>query len=352
MNPMTESETHEQVREYYGKVLGSSKDLKTSACCPVDAIPAHIRPLVANLEAEVMERSYGCGSPIPSALEGRTVLDLGCGTGRDVYIASQLVGESGRAIGIDMTEEQLEVARRHQETHAKRFGHARSNVTFIHGFLEDLAAAGIEDDSIDVVISNCVLNLSPFKGQVFREIFRVLRPGGELYFSDVFVDRRLPEELSRDPVLIGECLGGAMYTEDFRRALEAIGVPDHRVVARSPIALEDPEVHAKAGMAHFLSLTVRAFALDSLEDRCEDYGQVARYLGTIPESPHAFLLDDHHEFLTSKPMPVCGNTAAMLAETRFAPHFRIDGDRSVHHGLFDCGPATSNEAGAAQGACC
>ena len=185
---------HEQVREYYGETLKSAKDLKTGACCPVDAIPLHIRPLLANLEDEVVARSYGCGSPIPASLEGMTVLDLGCGTGRDVYIASQLVGEAGTVIGLDMTDEQLEVAIRTQDAHAKRFGHAKSNVRFVKGLLEDLGAAGIEESSIDVVISNCVLNLAPDKRPVLSEIFRVLKPGGELYFSDIYSDRRLSEE--------------------------------------------------------------------------------------------------------------------------------------------------------------
>ena len=345
-------EVHDQVREYYGKTLQTQKDLKTSACCPIDEVPLHIRPLLANLEDEVIERSYGCGSPIPAALEGKTVLDLGCGTGRDVYIASQLVGESGSVIGLDMTDEQLEVAIRLQDPHAKRFGHARSNVRFVKGYLEDLAAAGIEDASIDVVISNCVLNLAPDKRPVLAEIFRVLKPGGELYFSDVFTDRRLPEEVTRDPVLVGECLGGALYTEDFRRMMEEVGVPDFRAVSSGTIELEDPEIIEKAGMAKFLSMTVRAFKLASLEDRCEDYGQVAYYRGTIAHQPHSFVLDDHHEFFTDRPMLVCGNTAAMVGETRFAEHFRIEGDRSTHFGLFDCTPAGANPNGESGAACC
>ena len=343
-------ETHDQVQEYYGKTLQTSSDLKTSACCPIEAIPAHIRPLLSNLEDEVIERSYGCGSPIPPALEGLTVLDLGCGTGRDVYVASQLVGESGHVIGLDMTDEQLEVATRTQEAHARRFGHAKSNVRFVKGILEDLGAAGIEAETVDVVISNCVLNLAPDKRPVIDEIFRVLKPGGELYFSDIFTDRRLPDPLLHDPVLVGECLGGALYTEDFRRLMEGVGVPDHRVVASATVELEDPEVIAKAGFATFFSKTVRAFKLASLEDRCEDFGQVAVYRGTIAHHPHTFVLDDHHIFETGRPMLVCGNTAAMLEETRFGAHFEISGDRSQHFGLFDCAPSVDD--GSAGANCC
>lgn len=313
-----EASVAQSVRDYYGKVLASSADLKTTACCTDVAPPPHIAAALAEVHDEVMERFYGCGSPIPPALEGATVLDLGSGSGRDVYVLSQLVGPTGRVIGVDMTEEQLAVARRHQDWHAERFGHA--NTDFRHGYIEDLAGAGIPDASVDVVVSNCVVNLSPDKPRVLSEIFRVLKPGGELYFSDIFSDRRLPASLLDDPVLVGECLAGALYTEDFRRALERVGCPDARTLAASPVTISDPDIEVKIGFATFTSRTIRAFKLP-LEDRCEDYGQVAVYHGTIAEHPHAFDLDDHHRLHTGKPALVCGNTADMLAATRYAAHF-------------------------------
>ncbi|MEU9279725.1 methyltransferase domain-containing protein [Streptomyces sp. NPDC048341] len=329
------SSVAESVRDYYGKVLASSADLKTSACCTDTAPPPHIAAALAQVHDEVMERFYGCGSPIPPGLDGATVLDLGCGSGRDVYVLSQLVGPTGRVIGVDMTEEQLAVARRHQDWHAERFGYA--NTDFRHGYIEDLATAGIPDASVDVVVSNCVLNLSPDKPRVFSEIFRVLGPGGELYFSDIFADRRLPAPLLDDPVLVGECLAGALYTEDFRRILERAGCPDARTVTASPVEISDRDIERKIGFAAFTSRTVRAFKLP-LEDRCEDYGQVAVYRGTVAEHPHAFDLDDHHRFRTGKPMLVCGNTADMLAATRYAAHFTVTGDKRHHFGLFPCDP--------------
>jgi len=332
-----------KVQEYYGRVLSGTRDLKTGACCSPDRLPAVLREILTEIHPEIVERFYGCDSPIPPAIEGRVVLDLGCGTGRDVYLCSKLVGERGSVIGVDMTGEQLEIARRHEEDQRKRFGHEKSNVRFLHGYIEDVKSLGIEDESVDAVISNCVINLSPDKNRVFSEILRVLKPGGEIYFSDVFSDRRLPAKWREDPVLVGECLAGAMYTEDFRRLMLRLGVPDYRVVSSHRITLDNPEIDAKIGMARFYSLTVRAFKLESLEDRCEDYGQVAYYRGTIRESPHSFVLDDHHEFFTGKPMLVCGNTAAMLSETRFAEHFRVEGNRSVHYGLFDCGSGGSEE---------
>lgn len=344
--------TLDHVRRYYAEVLRSSGDPKSGACCSTDAVPERLRALIDRVHPEVGERFYGCGVPLPAALDGSTVLDLGCGTGRDVYVLSQLVGEEGRVIGLDMTAEQLAVAREHREWHAERFGHGRSNVELLEGYMEDLSSVGLETGSVDVVVSNCVFNLSPDKPRLFSEVFRVLRPGGELLFADVFSDRRIPDRLRTEPVLLGECLGGAMYVEDFRRALAEAGCADVRQTAASPVDLLDPEIERKIGMVAFTSRTHRAFKLD-LEDRCEDYGQVATYLGTVEGHPHAFDLDDHHHFEAGRPLRVCGNTADMLSLSRYARHFRVDGDRSVHFGLFDCAPAASLDPdGAGEGASC
>jgi SAM-dependent methyltransferase len=348
---MSDTAISESVQNYYGQVLKSSQDLKTSACCTLDAMPSHLRPFLADLHPEVISRYYGCGSPLPPTLEGCTILDLGCGSGRDCYLLSRLVGESGRVIGIDMTEQQLTVAIEHVDWHAERYGYARSNVEFVQGYIEDLATAGIADNSIDVVVSNCVVNLSPDKNKVLSEILRVLKPGGELYFSDVYADRRIPEVLKMEPVLLGECLGGALYWEDFRRVMQELGYPDVRVVNDTPITLEDPDVIAKIGMVNFRSITVRAFKIP-LEDRCEDFGQIAVYKGSIKEYPHAFDLDDHHHFETGKPLRVCGNTYDMLNSSRYAKHFELMGDKSTHFGLFDCAPPNTSISIESGSACC
>ena len=341
----------DSVQHYYGQVLQSTQDLKTSACCTVDSMPAYLKQLLKALHPEVVERFYGCGSPLPPALSGITVLDLGCGSGRDCFLLSKLVGAHGKVIGVDMTAEQLEVAMRHRDWHAERFGYQHSNVEFHCGYIEDLSALGIADNAIDLVVSNCVINLSPNKAQVMAEIFRVLKPGGELYFSDVFADRRIPSALRQDPVLLGECLGGALYWEDFRRLLADLKCSDVRIVNQNPIALNDSEVIAKIGMVNFRSVTVRAFKL-ALEDRCEDYGQVACYLGTIPEHPHAFDLDDHHHFEMGRPLRVCGNSNDMLALSRYAQHFQFWGNKDVHFGLFDCTSGMQGQSVAAGGFCC
>jgi len=348
---MNDTTISSSVKNYYGQVLQSSQDLKTSACCTLDAMPLHLRSLLADVHPDVISRYYGCGSPLPPALEGTTVLDLGCGSGRDCYLLSRLVGQTGHVIGVDMTEEQLEVARKYSAWHTKRYGYTQSNVTFKQGYIEDLASAGIADNSIDVVVSNCVVNLSPDKKQVLSEIFRVLKPGGEIYFSDVYADRRIPEALKMEPVLLGECLGGALYWEDFRRIMHDLGCPDVRIIKQNPIALEDPEVEAKIGMVKFKSVTIRAFKTP-LEDRCEDFGQFAIYKGTIAEHPHSFDLDDHHHFETDKPLRVCGNSSDMLSSSRYSQHFDIIGDKSTHFGLFDCAPPNSNTSTDSGLACC
>ncbi len=330
---------HSDVTHYYGEVLTSTKDLKTNACCTSESLSDEVKSALSLIHPEVLNRFYGCGSPIPSLISGLTVLDLGCGTGRDSFVLSKLVGSAGQVIGVDMTEAQIDVAKAHVDYQTKAFGYETPNISFKLGRIEDLKDLGLKDNSIDLVVSNCVINLSPQKEEVFQEIFRVLRPGGELYFSDIFSDRRIPKDLAKDPVLRGECLGGALYLEDFRRLLSKLGCHDYRVVSERAIEIGNKEVETKIGMVGFSSITVRAFKL-ILEDRCEDYGQVTYYLGTIPGSPHNFLLDDHHEFKTNMPHLVCANTATMLSQTRYKDHFRITGEAKDHFGLFDCSKGT------------
>lgn len=341
------------VQDYYGARLTGRGDLKTGACCSADPLSPRLLSILKTIHPEVTNRFYGCGSPIPDDVEGLTVLDLGCGSGRDVFMLSALVGEAGRSIGVDMTPEQLAVGRNHQAEQARIFGHGASNVSFLEGRFEDLSALGIADGSIDVVISNCALNLSVDKARVFAEIRRVLKPGGELLFSDVFASRRLPADVASDPLLVGECLGGALYVEDFRRLMAAAGWLDVRLLARRAIALDHPYVELLVGPTTFWSMTVRAFKLDDLEDCCEDYGQVATYLGSLPDATAGFVLDDHHRFIAGKPMLVCGNTAAMVGESRLKRHFRVDGDRTTHFGRFECSPSDSSaQAGPAQASGC
>lgn len=345
------------VKDYYGKLLKSSKDLKTSACCDGAELPAYLQPLLANVHPDVVAKYYGCGIVVPAELGGRRVLDLGSGSGRDSYLLAQLVGAGGEVVGVDMTDEQLATAEAHLGWHQERFGYGRGNVRFLRGYIERLDELGLEPESFDVIVSNCVINLSVDKPAVFRGAYNLLKPGGELYFSDVYCDRRLADELRADPVLYGECLGGALYWNDFLPIAKAAGFADPRLVTSRPIAITHEAVRHKLGAAKFFSATYRLFKLDGLESACEDYGQAVVYRGGVGEQPDAFALDGHHLIERGKVFPVCGNTWRMLAETRFQPHFDFIGDFSRHYGIFPgCGTsipfAAAEEPMASGGACC
>ncbi|GIX23551.1 MULTISPECIES: methyltransferase domain-containing protein [Caldimonas] len=344
---------HELVQDYYGKQLQHSGDLKTSACCDASQVPSWLKPLLANVHPEVQARYYGCGLVCPPLLDGCRVLDLGCGAGRDVYLLAQLVGPDGEVIGVDMTDEQLVVAEQHRTWHAERFGHA--NVRFVKGYIERLDALDLQPGSFDVIVSNCVVNLSPDKPAVLAGVQHLLKPGGEFYFSDVYADRRVPAAVKSDPVLYGECLGGALYWNDFLTLAKDAGFADPRLVSDRPLTITDPALAGRIGSVRFFSATYRLFKLDGLDSACEDYGQAVIYRGSIPHCPDRFTLDKHHDIETGRVFPVCGNTWRMLHDTRFAPHFSFIGDFSRHYGLFPgCGGGLpfDQATGGAGAACC
>lgn len=331
---------HEEVKEYYGKELENSEDLKTNACCTLTAPPKYILDALNEVHDEVQAKYYGCGLTIPFQVEGLRILDLGSGSGRDCYIASKLVGENGFVVGVDMTDEQLEVANRHVDYHTKKFGYSKPNVSFIKGNIERLDELNFEDGSFDLIISNCVVNLAEDKQKVLDDAYRLLKAGGEMYFSDVYSDRRVPVELQKDPVLWGECLSGALYWNDFLNFAKKAGFTDPRAVENKPITIDNKALEEKVGELEFYSVTYRLFKLDGLESDCEDYGQAAVYKGSIKGSDAAFDLDDHHHFPKGKIMTVCGNTYRMLNDTRFKDHFDFYGSWETHFGIFEgCGGA-------------
>ena len=345
----TSTDLSHGVQEYYGATLSSSADLRTNACCDASSVPEALRPLLARIHPEVLSRYYGCGLLVPPLLEGLRVLDLGCGSGRDVYLLAQLVGAGGEVVGVDMTPEQLAVARQHQQHHAERFGFA--NVRFLEGRIEQLEQLPLEPGSFDLVISNCVVNLSTDKLAVLNGVRRLLKRGGEFFFADVYADRRVPEALRHDPVLYGECLSGALYWNDFLRLARQAGFADPRLVSDRPLAITDAELATRTGAIRFFSATYRLFDLPELEDACEDHGQAVIYRGTIAEHPHALPFDKHHWIEAGKVFPVCGNTFRMLAESRFSPHFSFFGDCSRHYGLFEgCGSVSPFDGGAPEAA--
>ncbi len=318
-------------------MLQGSDDLQTNACCTPDDVPDYLRAVLAKIHPEVSEKYYGCGLVAPAVLAGMDILDLGSGSGRDVYALAGLVGANGSVTGIDMTDEQLAVAFRHVDFHAKAFGFDVPNTTFRKGYIERLGELGLADASFDIIVSNCVINLSPDKPAVLAEAFRLLKPGGELYFSDVYADRRVPSELLEDPVLYGECLSGALYWNDFINLAKAAGFADPRLVEDRILTIENPEIEAKLDGITFHSATFRLFKLE-LEPSCEDFGVSVIYKGTEPNDPTQFILDKGHVFEAGVEVAVCGNSFVMLRDSRFAPYFEFRGDFSQHRGIFSgCG---------------
>lgn len=222
VNAAETADVRAAVRAHYGAIAQSG----SSCCGNQDSGPDVIRfyesPEIAQLPADVTGLSLGCGDPVALArlLPGQVVLDLGSGAGLDCFLAAQRVGPGGHVIGVDMTPAMLDRAR----ANARRLGLA--NVEFRLGEIEHLPVA---DASVDVILSNCVINLSPDKLAVFREAFRVLKPGGQLSVSDILADRPLPEALRTDPESWASCVGGAIPAADYVAALQAAGFVDIQV---------------------------------------------------------------------------------------------------------------------------
>ena len=177
----------------------------------------------------------GCGNPlaIEEIKEGEVVLDLGSGAGLDCFLASKKVGPGGKVIGLDMTEEMLAKANSNREKLGLK------NVEFRMGEMEKMP---VTDGSVDVIISNCVINLSPEKEKVFREAFRVLKPGGRMMISDTVLEKELPPEVRKDPVAWASCIGGAVMEKQYLKLMEEAGFQEIQVLARRP---SGPVISAK-----------------------------------------------------------------------------------------------------------
>lgn len=240
----TPTPIHEAVREHYAERIKNN-----ASCCGPSDYPVDLLATLPSGESAV---SYGCGDPITlAALQpGQVVLDLGSGAGLDCFFAAKKVGETGRVIGVDMTPEMVARAR----SSAERMN--VTNVEFRQGYLEDLP---VDADSVDVIISNCVINLSPDKSKVFAEAFRVLKPGGKLAVSDIVTDGPLPEAVKQSLSAWAGCVAGAVEAKDYIGMMEAVGFTD---VSVNPVFFDKETVDG---------------ALDEMKLDVKDYPREAIY---------------------------------------------------------------------------
>ncbi len=326
------------VKDRYGR---GARERVADLCCPVDYDPRYL----AAIPGEVLERDYGCGDPSRHLRPGETVLDLGSGTGKICFIAAQVVGPTGRVIGVDMTDEMLQVARRNAPVVAERLGFA--NVEFRRGRIQDLAldfdlldealerqpvtsaeallkASSLADElrqtrplvaagAVDVVVSNCVLNLvdGTEKPRLFREIHRVLRNGGRAVISDIVCDEPVPVELQQDPELWSGCISGAMTESGFLQAFEDAGFHGIRILERQA------EPWRVVEGIEFRSLTVEAFK--GKAGACLERKQAVVYKGPFRE----VLDDDNHRMRRGERYAVCDKTFRLYQAEPYRSSFEF-----------------------------
>ena len=233
-----------------------------------------------------------------------------------------------------MTAEQLAVARAHCDDYCTRtLGYSKSNILFVQGLIEKLEEAGIEAGAYNVCLSNCVLNLSPDKPAVLREVYRALSDGGEFYFSDIYSTSCLAPEVRLNPLLWGECLAGCLQVEEFEEYARGAGFQHPRVLALSPVEIYDASLRDLVGGTRFFSITYRLFKLSPAEAA----GSVAVcYTGTIPGLQAGYQLDVDTYFETGQPLRVDEGTAQVLSSTWLKRHFEVT-KRGAKH--FDCSPS-------------
>ena len=241
---------HEVVRERYGKIAESqSPACCGDDCCGTNEAKLYDDALLEGLPADVTNLSLGCGDPVTIAglQPGETVLDLGSGGGIDCFMALKQVGPTGHVIGVDMTPQMLEKA------NAAKARLGADNVEFRRGQIEALP---VDDNSVDVIMSNCVINLAPDKAPVFREAFRVLKPGGRVSISDIVTEGEFSDELRADAEKWAECVTGAIDVEAYTGLMREVGFADIQVVNKDDASAIIP---TQAGMPRTFSARITAY---------------------------------------------------------------------------------------------
>ena len=295
-----------------------------------DIQKANIEEILKDIPEAASEGAWDWGNPFPLAMSDcETILVLACGAGRDAFVAGKLAGPTCRVIGVEFNADLVKKANEIKEELGA------NNVEFKQGCWMTLDDLGIKSDSVDLVIANGAVSRVPSVQTQLNTIYRVLKFGGEFYMSDIFVDRRTPAEKKTDEMKeLG--LAGALYIEDYRRACSLAGWPTIRCICTA--IYKKPQPAEVADWTYFVR-TMRAYKIPGiLEDLCEQYGQYATYQGGIEGAPDYYDLDDHHRFMKGEPLSVCGNSCAMVENTRVGKYFKIDGDQSVHSGPYPgCG---------------
>ena len=308
------AEVIENVKEYYGKVLQSSDDLKTQACVtPGRALNAYVKSAISAVHEEVSARYYGCGLVIPAAVGGTKVLDLGSGSGRDCFALSKLVGEEGEVVGIDMTKEQIEVARQYIDYHTTKFNYSAPNTSFVDGFIEDLSGAGLQPSHFDIIVSNCTVNLSPDKRAVLEQAYHVLKEGGEMYFSDIYTDTIQSKDVRSNKVLWGEGFAGSLHWKQLHELAAQIGFSKPYLVSTKPVKMDRPEFKELLGDAKYCAATYRLFKLPARKYA----GTCVSYDGSLPGHEDSIVFDHNLTLETGKMACVSGDKVAALAASRF-----------------------------------
>ena len=307
--------SREQVKEFYSNAAITAQ---ASLCCPTD----YQADDVSHIPADVLKISYGCGSPVSKASikVGETVMDLGSGGGIDCFIAAKTAGREGKIIGIDMTEEMLSRAEKNRKYVEKNLGY--SNIEFRKGLLEDIP---VDPESVDIIISNCVINLSTKKHKVFEEIYRTLKNHGRFVISDIVSDREVPEDMRSDKKLWGECISGAVTQQNLIKAIKSSGFYG--------ISLEHDYVWKVVNGIKFSSITFRGWKFTKNKE-CIYKGQYAIYKGPFQNVSD----DDGHTYPAGEPVEICTDTAAKLTNPPYSRDFIIVDLSKEKENTVDCGP--------------
>ncbi|GJL77245.1 MAG: hypothetical protein NPINA01_02340 [Nitrospinaceae bacterium] len=292
--------SREDVRNFYSKAAVTAQE---SLCCPTQYDDGDL----SHIPEEVRSISYGCGSPVNRAniRPGETVVDLGSGGGIDCFIAAKHVGQSGKVIGIDMTDEMLKVAKTNALRVAENLGY--NNVEFKKGFLE---AIPIEDQCVDLVTSNCVINLSTNKSGVFEEINRILKPGGRFVIADIISEKEVPQEMRNHQELWGECISGALTLGEFLEAARPHGFHGFQIK-------KDYLWKIVEGIK-FYSYTLEGFKSSASlsESCCGDY--TATYAG-----PFDSIIHNGNTYPVGVPVEIDEGQAKVMQTSPYAVHFIV-----------------------------